>query len=201
MVAMTRDSVGRWIRSNIIMIVFFLALLSATAAVLYFPGSGGVEPDSNGSNGSAVFNRADVMFMSMMIVHHDQAIEMAELAPNRTENRDVLRLAQNISEAQRGENRQMAEWLRQLGYERPEDGHRMAGMASDAEMAQLRNSSGESFDRLFARLMIAHHRGGIQMAQSFSERGRNPELIEMERQMIVTQQREIGLMQEWGLAS
>lgn len=146
---------------------------------------------------SSSFNRADVMFMNMMIIHHDQAIEMAELAPNRTENENILELSRNISEAQKAENEQMAEWLRELGYQRPRNGHRMAGMASEEQMQQLRNSEGREFDQLFSELMITHHRGGIQMAQSFSQRGRNSELIEMEQQMIETQQHEIEMMRDW----
>lgn len=143
------------------------------------------------------FNRADVMFMNMMIIHHDQAIEMAELAPNRTDNENILKLSRNISKAQRAENEQMAEWLGEIGYQRPTNGHRMAGMASQEQMQQLMDSEGSEFDQLFAELMITHHRGGIQMAQSFSQRGRNQELIEMEKQMIETQQKEIKLMQQW----
>jgi uncharacterized protein (DUF305 family) len=153
--------------------------------------------DGNGSVGSSEFNRADVMFMNMMIIHHDQAIEMAELAPKRTDNENILELSRNISEAQKAENEQMAEWLRELGYQRPVRGHIMAGMASQEQMQRLENSSGREFDRLFSELMITHHRGGIQMAQSFSQRGRNSELIEMEKGMVRAQTEEIGKMQEW----
>jgi uncharacterized protein (DUF305 family) len=153
-------------------------------------------PDGENSSDSN-FNRADVMFMNMMIIHHDQAIEMAELAENRTDNDNILELSRNISRAQRAENEQMAEWLRDLGYQRPRDGHRMAGMASAEQMQQLRNSEDREFDQLFSELMITHHRGGIQMAQSFSQRGRNPELIGMEEQMVETQQKEIEMMQDW----
>jgi uncharacterized protein (DUF305 family) len=146
---------------------------------------------------SPAFNRADVMFMNMMIIHHDQAIEMAELAENKTENKNILELSGNISEAQRAENRQMVEWLGELGYQRPEDGHRMAGMASQEQMNQLENSTDKEFDRLFSELMITHHRGGINMAQSFSQRGSHPELINLEEKMIETQQKEIRMMQNW----
>lgn len=146
---------------------------------------------------SSSFNRADIMFMNMMIIHHDQAIEMAELAENRTDNENILELSGNISKAQRSENEQMAEWLRQLGYQRPVRGHRMAGMASNEEMERLENSTGSEFDLLFSKLMIEHHRGGIQMAQNFIQSGRNPELIELEREMVEAQTQEIQLMQKW----
>lgn len=172
-----------------------VVLVIALASLLFLFAFTNISPEEGTSDNS--FNRADVMFMNMMIVHHDQAIEMAELAPNRTDNENILELAGNITEAQREENEQMAEWLRELGYQRPRDGHRMAGMASQAQLQKLRNSDGKEFDRLFSDLMITHHRGGIQMAQTFSQRGSNPELIQMEKQMIETQQNEIQMMQKW----
>jgi uncharacterized protein (DUF305 family) len=168
-------------------------IVLATAVFLLVPLNSPAGENSSDSS----FNRADVMFMNMMIIHHDQAIEMAELAENRTDNENILELSRNISEAQRAENEQMAEWLRELGYQRPVRGHRMAGMASEENMTKLGRSEGREFDQLFSELMTTHHRGGIQMAQSFSQRGRKPELIEMEQQMIETQQEEIEMMRDW----
>lgn len=156
-----------------------------------------LENPNEESESPTEFNQADVMFMNMMIIHHDQAIKMAELAPNRTDNENILELSRNISEAQRAENNQMAEWLRELGYQRPRDVHRMAGMASQSQIQELSNSEGSEFDQLFSDLMIRHHEGGINMAMSFSRRGKNTELVEMERQMIETQQNEIEMMEEW----
>lgn len=172
-----------------------VAVLVTFVAVVFLFAS--LEGQTAESNSEEVFNRADVMFMNMMIVHHDQAIEMAELSTNRTDNENILELSKNISDVQKAENRQMAEWLRKLGYQRPTEGHRMAGMASREQMQELRNSEGREFDRLFAELMIMHHRGGIGMAKSFSQSGRNSELIEMEINMIEAQQDEIRMMQSW----
>lgn len=175
-------------RLKILAISFVLISLGVTA-VNGFSGGGETE--------SSDFNRADVMFMNMMIVHHDQAIEMSKLAPNRTDNENILGLSRNISEAQRAENEQMAEWLRELGYRRPVRGHRMAGMASQEQMQRLENSTGREFDILFSELMITHHRGGIRMAQNFIRSGRNSELIEMEKGMVRAQTEEIEKMQKW----
>lgn len=142
------------------------------------------------------FNRNDVMFMNMMIVHHAQAIEMAELSENRTSNEKILELSNNISEAQRSENRQMREWMNQLGYEAGNH-HPMAGMATEDEMEQLRESNGSEYNQLFAELMIEHHQGGIAMAQNFYNSGQNTELREMQGKMIQAQQTEIEKMRRW----
>ena len=145
---------------------------------------------------SGEFNRNDVMFMNMMIVHHNQAIEMAELSENRTDNENILELSRNISEAQTRENRQMIEWMQDMGYS-PGNHHPMAGMASREEMQQLENSNGSEYNRLFAELMIEHHEGGIAMAQNFYSSGENSELREMQGEMIDAQQKEIEKMQDW----
>ena len=178
-------------------LLFTAVGLALILAVTVFPGNMMDRPQQTSSGDVGEFNRADVMFMNMMIIHHDQAIQMAELSENRTENENILELSENISEAQKRENEQMTSWLNQLGYERPVRGHRMAGMASRSEMTELRNSNGSEYDKLFAELMITHHRGGIQMAENFVNRGRNPELKEMEKEMIKAQTKEIKKMQNW----
>jgi uncharacterized protein (DUF305 family) len=172
--------------------VILLLLFTATAVVLIDSPekrtSSDTEPDQ--------FNRNDLMFMNMMIVHHEQAIEMSELAENRTSNERILSLAENISQAQREENRQMSEWMKELGYESGNH-HPMAGMATEQEMRSLQNRNGTEFNQLFAELMIEHHQGGIAMAENFRETGRHPELKEMQTQMIETQKREVEKMQSW----
>ncbi|QGA80897.1 DUF305 domain-containing protein [Candidatus Nanohalobium constans] len=142
------------------------------------------------------FNRADLMFMNMMIVHHNQAIEMAEMAENRTENENILELSNNISKAQREENRQMTKWMQNQGFE-PGNHHRMAGMASEQQMQQLRENNGTEFNHLFAKLMIEHHQGGIAMAEQFHQTGKNTELKQMQQQMIDAQTEEIKKMRKW----
>lgn len=180
---------GRMNRSRIFAVVVVLGLAGGLAL--------SEVPDSlDNASEASKFNRQDLMFMNMMIVHHDQAIEMAELAANRTDNEKVLELADNISKAQKAENRQMTEWMRSMGY-KPGNHHRMAGMATPEEMQELENSEGADFDRLFAELMIEHHRGGIEMARNFREVGKHPRLKDMQTEMIETQQEEIEKMQNW----
>lgn len=173
--------------SSLIGLVFLAAIFQGLEIV-----------DNNETNDQeAEFNRADLMFMNMMIIHHDQAIEMAELAPELTGNQNILELAENISEAQRSENEKMATWLRDSGFRRPREGHRMAGMASSYDMQRLENSEDREFDMLFSELMITHHRGGIQMARAVVENGRSQKVEEIAQTMIRAQQEEVNLMEEW----
>lgn len=170
--------------------------LMALALLIAFYG-GAFESSVNTDTRQSEFNRADVMFMRMMIIHHDQAVKMAEMASERTDNENILELSENISEAQRRENEKMADWLNDIGINRPTTGHRMAGMASSQEMSQLNQSEGREFDLLFSELMIEHHRGGIQMAKMEVQNGKSEKVRELAQGMVEAQQKEIESMEEW----
>lgn len=175
--------------------IFLSLLLTVAFLAIVFQG---VElPESESTQPEAELNRADLMFMNMMIIHHDQAIEMAELAPERTENQNILELAENISEAQQSENKKMASWLSEAGFRRPTNGHRMAGMATSGDMERLKYSENREFDILFSELMIEHHLGGVQMARSVVENGRSGKVEGIAQTMVRVQQEEISKMEKW----
>lgn len=183
--------------SLVVIAGFFSTTVAPSIITQEEPNSANMQQKDQEAGEDSRFSRADLMFMNMMIIHHDQAIEMAELAENRTDNDKVLSLSQNISEAQRYENRKMAEWLNSVGLNRPTRGHRMAGMAAQEEMMQLEQSRGKEFDQLFSELMIEHHRGGIEMARAEVQNGRAEEVIELARGMVQVQQKEVGMMRQW----
>lgn len=119
---------------------------------------------------------ADVHFMTVMIGHHAQALEMARLAPERAATPAVRTLAARILNGQQDEIATMQRWLRDRGQPVPDahgaaahhhHGHDasapMPGMLSDAQMRQLAAARGEAFDRLFLSYMIQHHQGAVSM--------------------------------------
>jgi len=113
------------------------------------------------------FTRDDITFVEQMIVHHQQALAMSAMAPERTNSTDILELAGRIKGSQDDEISFMQEWLidRQISPMSHHDGHhmKMMGMASQEELAQLSLSNGVEFDQLFLTLMISHHEGAIHM--------------------------------------
>lgn len=118
------------------------------------------------------FTPADVEFMTGMIGHHAQAIEMAGLAPTHGASGPIRILAGRIINAQQDEIAKMQLWLRDRGQPVPEvggaHGHHhplMAGMLTPAQMDTLRAARGPEFDRTFLRLMIQHHEGAIAMVE------------------------------------
>ena len=125
---------------------------------------------------------ADVAFITGMIAHHAQALEMTALVPSRSTRDDVRMMAERIDVSQRDEIALMEQWLRARGEPVPSadsahahhGGHhaRMPGMLSAQEMASLGQATGQEFDRLFLELMIRHHEGALAMvAELFATPG------------------------------
>ncbi|MEO6359250.1 MAG: DUF305 domain-containing protein [Sphingomicrobium sp.] len=131
------------------------------------------------------FTAADIHFMQMMIVHHQQAVDMAALAPSRTNHPQLLTIAGRITAAQQDEMKFMREWLTARGapvtmaamdhsmmampHPMSHSGPAMKGMATPAQMAALSASKGAAFDRQFLDLMIAHHRGAVDMVEALTK--------------------------------
>ena len=132
------------------------------------------------------YTEADVRFMSGMISHHAQAIEMAKWAPSHGASAAVQRLCERIVNAQADEIKAMQTWLGDRRRPVPKADPKgmtmtmgsmqhvmlMPGMLSDAQMKELDASRGSDFERLFLTFMIQHHRGAVSMVQElFSNRG------------------------------
>ena len=155
------------------------------------------------SNGdvTADHNEADVSFAQDMIPHHRQATEMASMAESQTENTDVRELASKITAAQQPEIDLMSGWLTSWGEEVPEEtsgmdhSDGMPGMMSSEDMAALEDSSGDDFDQMFLTMMIEHHEGAIEMANTEEEKGEFTDAIELARRIQKDQAAEIRTME------
>lgn len=174
-----------------------VATLIAVAAALLTACS-----NSDDSSADADFNSADVSFATEMIPHHRQATEMAALAASRTDNTEVLDLADRIEAAQDPEINTMSSWLESWGEKVPEemsgmnDMSSMPGMMSDDQMSNLRDSSGEAFDRLFLTMMVEHHEGAIEMAETEQTDGKNVDAVSLATQIEQAQTTEIAEMRK-----
>ncbi len=172
------------------------------------PGAPGEEPQvvPPGSTGtrlnSMVYGEADVTFVRSMVVHHAQALEMADLAPTRAGDQRVKRLAERIAAAQRPEIAVMQAWLSEQGLPPADEdpGHGahagMSGMISPEEMVRLRAQRGAAFDRLFLSLMTRHHEGALDMAATADLEAQHPVVRDLATDVAATQSVEIRRMQE-----
>ena len=155
----------------------FLSIIAALLLILGFMANNrdgnslgwfkhmGMHSDEERTSPSNSFKGSDVMFAQMMIPHHEQAVQISDLALKISKNAEVLKLAAEIKDAQSPEILQMTSWLNQANAAL-EMGHSMGmgGMLSDSEIKTLESATGKSFDILFLNGMIAHHEGAIHMA-------------------------------------
>ncbi|KTS04795.1 DUF305 domain-containing protein [Microbacterium testaceum] len=144
-------------------------------------------------------NDADVMFASMMIPHHAQAIEMSDtlLSKDGIDER-VTALAETITAAQQPEIDKMTGWLDDWGIDSPDTDamHHGDGMMSDDDMRALENASGDEAAQLFLSQMIQHHRGAVDMAQEEIEDGSNPDAVALAKSIVEAQMAEIAEMEQ-----
>lgn len=111
------------------------------------------------------YTGADIMFLQMMIPHHQQAVDISNLALKTSKDAELLALATMIRDAQTSEIIQMKSWLDDAGAGL-DMGHSMEGMGgmlNDAELSALAAATGKSFDILWLKGMIGHHDGAIHM--------------------------------------
>lgn len=161
-------------------------------------------PTSTAAQPGAVSNDIDVTFVRQMYPHHAQAIEMATMVEGRTTTPAVVQLAAAIKGAQQPEMDTMTTLLKTWNKPAPSTTTKMPGMArtgagmpgmmSDADMTALAGLSGTAFDRKWLTMMVAHHQGAIEMANTELQGGSNPEAKQLATSIIAAQNSEIQQM-------
>ncbi|HPX36661.1 MAG TPA: DUF305 domain-containing protein [Mycobacterium sp.] len=148
-------------------------------------------------------NEDDVLFAQLMIPHHEQAVTLAAMVPDRSANPEVRALAEKIASAQQPEITTMKDQLKRWGInpaEMPhESGHAgmsMQGMVGDDTLVKLEGLKGADFDTLWLQSMIGHHQGAIEMAKVEAKAGKSPEMMTLARSIISAQQAEIDQMKQ-----
>ncbi|CAN5499711.1 DUF305 domain-containing protein [soil metagenome] len=180
-----------------------LTALLALAGCASTTSSGGLDNmpgmgSSASASPAADVNNADMQFTMMMIPHHEQAVEMADmiLAKDGIDER-VLTLAEQIKAAQGPEIELMESWLDDWGTPMGDmDGMDHGGMMSDTDMQALEDATGAEASRLFLEQMIVHHEGAIEMAQDEVDNGQNPDVITLAENIIASQTTEIATMED-----
>ena len=183
------------------------APLAAQGAPIVLPGAPGAEPRVIDATEAIAlsdtrFSPADVSFMQGMIVHHQQAVDMAKLVRQRTNNEAVLKTADRIEAGQKDEMDFMRTWLEDRNLDVAMQGmghahHTMKGMASPEQMRELAAANGTAFDRLFLELMVAHHLGAVDMVDELhgvSGSAYDPVMYEFTNDVVSDQRSEIDRM-------
>ena len=150
---------------------------------------------------------AEAGFARDMIVHHAQAVQMAEIVRGKTESEEIRTLAADIALTQQAQIGQMQGWLQvwdlpPTGTEpamswmgHPTEG-RMPGMAAPEELDRLQRASPEEADVLFLQLMIPHHEAALPMAEAVLEETEREEVQQLAAAVATSQEAEIRVLQE-----
>lgn len=173
---------------------------------------------SPSSSAAGQHDSADVTFAQQMVVHHQGAIAMADLAADRAGDQRVKDLAARIRAAQAPEIDQMTGWLQAWGeptaaaaasgkggmsgmggMHHGDGGSAMGsdmGMMTDEQRGQLSAASGAAFDRLFLQMMVVHHQGAVAMSQQEQASGSSSEAKALAASIVTSQTAEIAEMQQ-----
>ena len=184
-----------------------VASLAAIALPLAACGSSSTKVGSSGSTAPApkagAFNDSDAAFAQGMIPHHEQAIEMSDMAldPNAGPGPAITNLAKAIKGAQDPEIKTMKAWLTAWGKDSSggmagmdHSSAAMPGMMSADDMTKLGKAKGPEFDGMWATMMIAHHTGAIEQANTEIKSGKSPEAKALASVIVKAQQAEIDQM-------
>ena len=190
------------------------ALLAVIAVALVVLGGALAVGLGIGREATPTAGSVDAGFSRDMAVHHRQGVEMANLALDRSSDPEIRQIAFDISSTQTNQAGQMEGWLALWGLPRSggehmawmggghsghdmsamDDGALMPGMATEAELADLRSLTGTEFDVAFLRLMVRHHQGGYDMAQYAAENAAEPAVRTLARSIAETQTAEVTTM-------
>jgi uncharacterized protein (DUF305 family) len=199
------------------------AVLAAVIAVgLVLAGGGLAVALGIGRTDTPAGDSVDAGFARDMSRHHQQAVEMANLALERSDDPEIRQLAFDISATQTNQLGRMQGWLSLWGLPRTDgevmawmdggmggdmagmdhsghdaaaaDGAVMPGMATETELAEFRTLTGTEFDVRFLQLMIRHHQGGLEMAEYGRDHAAVPAVRRLARSIAETQAAETTTM-------
>ena len=191
-------------------IVIGLVLATIFSSAM-FPGAnmeknGMMDSNRQNSGNDQMMGNLDKHFIEQMIPHHDGAVAMAKLALEKSNRSEIKTLASAIIAGQTKETEDMTGWYKNwFGEDVPKGNTGMMGggmmsgsgmhMGGQEEMASLQNAT--DFDKAFLEAMIPHHQMALMMVQMLESGTERREMIELAKNITVSQSEEIKDMQGW----
>ena len=190
-----------WWQNPLNFVAIAVAGLVLGVGIGYFAGDSLATPD---------VNEVDEGFLQDMRYHHDQAVQMAYFYLTEVDEPHprLSMLAEEILLSQQMEAGRMVQMLRNFGLSEVNDtgvamgwmGHEMPidemdGLASQEQLDEFAAATGDEASRIFAELMIEHHRGGVHMAEYAVDRADNSAVRSFAQSMIRGQSAEITELQ------
>jgi uncharacterized protein (DUF305 family) len=185
-------------------VIIFLMGTQNGSSGLFGMNHSAMDGENNSTNSSLL--GSDVMFFEMMIPHHQQAVDISDLAISRSKDTELIELAKKIRNGQAAEIIQMKNWLADAGDSsmmghgmnhgmNHSMGDGMGGMLTESELSTLNSLSGSKFDAYWLRGMITHHKGALHMVTMIRDSNR-PEFRNFGKEIVSVQTVEIEQMEK-----
>jgi uncharacterized protein (DUF305 family) len=157
--------------------------------------------------GAPGLNSPEAGFAHDMMTHHTNAVEMALILRDQTQDEAMRNLALDIAMTQQNQIGQMLGWLAVWNLPAsasepamtwmgmPQEGL-MPGMATQEQLQQLSQLEGVEADKEFLTLMISHHRSGVDMAKAILTMTSRPEIVSLAEGIVLSQESEIKVMED-----
>lgn len=149
----------------------------------------------------------DKRYIADMIVHHQGAVTMANLALQHAEREDIKQMSRDIITSQSKEITDMERWQQEWGYgdgsahqhmsHGDDDGAMDMSDHMDMMMQPLEGKTGAAFDKEWIKQMIIHHQGAIDMSAPAEQNAKHQEIKDLAREVITAQTKEIEQMKQW----
>lgn len=193
-------------------IIIGILIVSAITPMFRYGGYGmmnwrsGPVTGQRANSNAQVAGTIDKHFIEQMIPHHEGAIVMARLALQKAKHQEIKTLATAIIAAQTAEIQSMDGWYQDwFGNTAPKVSAGMMGggmmsqggmhMGGQEDMTALENAS--DFDKAFIEQMIPHHQLAIMMANMLVSGTDRPEMLQLAKNIVSSQAKEIQQMQAW----
>lgn len=149
----------------------------------------------------------DLRFIDAMIPHHQGAVEMAKQVQQKSTRAELKNLANEIISAQEKEIAQMQQWRKtwyptatdpityhaQMGHSMPMTPEQRQSMMMNVDLG----NADQQFDLRFIKAMIPHHEGALVMAKDALNKSKRPEIQQLAKAILTSQEQEINLMKKW----
>ena len=144
--------------------------------------------------GMQMTNNPDKDFAGMMKIHHEGAINMANIEIAEGKNNELLKMAAKMKQDQNAEVIQFEKFLTDTKDNSKIDGFGMELMESMKSMSNASHDMSTNIDAQFVSMMIPHHQGAINMAKVYLKYAKDKNLKAMAEQIVSSQQKEIEEM-------
>lgn len=137
------------------------------------------------------FDRA---YLSMMVAHHQGAVDMARAVQGRVKDPQVNTWVANVIRDQTREIKDMTAWLKGLGGVQTDRRDMMTG-SMKGMVTPLKTAKNP--DQAFVQGMLPHHASALDMANLALQKSRDPRVLKLSRDIIKAQADEMYAFRQW----